>query len=154
MEAHAAEALGVALPNLGVGNRHWHQRHAEVGAAFGGERVRCGGEVIAVGGAMHDDAALDAKTLMAREQRLLRSVGGGVAAAKGKASRGPNTCTCASQAPGGNFNLGLLGLSVQDCRAAGFSAFVMVLPYEVGARVRSKAGSCSEKRCSHETRPG
>src|SRR3974390_935130 len=88
METHAAEALSVALPDLGVGNRHWHQRHAEVGAAFGGERVRCGGEVIAVGGAMHDDAALDAKKLVPREQRLLRSVGGGVVAAKGKARAG------------------------------------------------------------------
>src|SRR3974377_2138640 len=88
MEAHAAESLSVALPDLAGGNRRGHQRHAEVGAAFGGERVRCGGEVIAVGGAMHNNAALDAKKLMPCEQRLLRSVGGGVVAAKGKARAG------------------------------------------------------------------
>ncbi len=153
MEAHAAEALRVAPLELGVGDGDRHQRHAQVSAAFGGERVGGGGKVETVRGAMHDHAALDAEKSVPREQRLLRRVGRRVAAPKGKARARPKHMHMGIAGAGRQLQFRLARRRRPGRReGGGVGGVCHERSLTKPARVRSMAGSCLAKAASQAAR--
>src|SRR4051794_3485714 len=74
MEAHAAESLGMQFLQLVDRRGGGQQRDAAV-VAIGGEQIRRGRVIEVMHRRLHDHAALDAKVLMQRKERLLRRIG-------------------------------------------------------------------------------
>ena len=75
IEAHAMKAATVEAAKLGIAYRGRQQRNAEIGAAFGRQRIFGHAVVHAVRRRLRDHATLDTEHRVQREQRLLRCVG-------------------------------------------------------------------------------